>query len=239
LAEAFVAVLQHNGVSVYVHPDQKQAGMPSIACGALDHAVRLARHNVSILAEAIRQGYQIVATEPAAALCLTHEYQQLIDDDDARLLAGHGSDACDYLWKMHTLGQLQLDLRPLNYVLGYHTPCHLRALQVGTPGRELLELIPGLTVRPIEAGCTGMAGTFGLLGANYRTSLRAGWKLISSLRDRSLQAGATECSTCKIQMEQAAAKPTIHPIKLLALSYGLMPEIARLLTKPNEELFVT
>ena len=74
LAEALVAVLEHNGVSVYVHPDQKQAGMASIACGALDHARKLAEHNVAILAEAVRQGYTIVATEPSAALCLTHEY---------------------------------------------------------------------------------------------------------------------------------------------------------------------
>jgi Fe-S oxidoreductase len=239
LAEAFVSVLQHNGVSVYVHPDQRQSGMPSIACGVLDHARSLAKHNVTILAEAIRQGYHIVATEPAAALCLTHEYCQLFDDDDARLVAANSSEACSYLWKMHTLGQLQLDLRPLNYVLGYHMPCHLRALKVGSPGQELLGLVPGLTVRPIEACCSGMAGTFGLLGINYRTSLRAGWKLISRLRDRSLHAGTTECSACKIQMEQGTAKPTLHPIKILALSYGLMPGVADLLMKPNEESFVT
>jgi hypothetical protein len=30
-------------------------------------------------------------------------------------------------------------------------------------------------------------------------------------------------------MEQGTTKPTLHPIKLLALSYGLMPEVARLL----------
>ena len=34
LAEALVAVLEHNGIRVFVHPDQKQAGMASIACGA-------------------------------------------------------------------------------------------------------------------------------------------------------------------------------------------------------------
>ena len=28
-----------------------------------------------------------------------------------------------------------------------------------------------------------------------------------------------------MQMEQGTTKPTLHPIKLLALSYGLMPEI--------------
>ena len=130
--------LEHNGLAVYVHPEQKQAGMPSIACGAVEHARRLAEHNVALLAESVRQGYHIVATEPAAALCLTHEYPQLVDDDDARLVAANSSEACSYLWKMHTLGQLQLDFRPLSATLGYHTPCHLRALQVGIARRKPL-----------------------------------------------------------------------------------------------------
>jgi Fe-S oxidoreductase len=221
LAEALVAVLEHNGVAVYVHPEQKQAGMASIACGSLEHARKLAEHNVAILAESVRQGYHIVATEPAAALCLAHEYPQLVDDDDARLVAANSSEAGSYLWKMHTLGQLQLDFQPLNMTLGYHTPCHLRALRVGTPGENLLGLIPGLRLHHIEAGCSGMAGAYGLLHKNYRSSLRAGLKLISRLRDPAIQAGVTECSACKMQMEQGASKPTIHPIKLLALAYGL------------------
>ncbi len=230
LAEAAVAVLEHNGVAVYVHPGQWQAGMASIALGSLDHAQKIAEHNVALLADAVRQGYSIVATEPSAALCLKREYPQLIDDDDARLVADHSSEACGFLWNMHALGQLQLDFKPLSLTLGYHTPCHLRALEVGSPGESLLHLIPGLRLHHVESGCSGMAGTFGLLRENYRNSLRAGLKLINRLRDRNIQAGATECSACKLQMEQGAAKPTIHPIKLLALSYGLMPEIAKLLT---------
>jgi hypothetical protein len=42
-----------------------------------------------------------------------------------------------------------------------------------------------------------------------------------------------------MQMEQGTTKPTIHPIKLFALSYGLMPEVADLLTTPGQELIVT
>ena len=229
LAEATVTVLEHNGIAVYVPPDQKQAGMASIAGGALEHARRLAAHNVALLAESVRQGYHIVATEPAAALCLIHEYPQLLDDDDARLVAANSSEACSYLWALHTRGQLELDLRPLRLTLGYHTPCHMRALQVGSPGENLLGLIPGLRLHHIETGCSGMAGTFGLLHQNYRNSLRVGWKLISRLRDPDLQAGVTECSTCKMQMEQGATKPTFHPIKLLAHSYGLLPEVSKLL----------
>ena len=239
LGEALVAVLEHNGVAVYVPPEQLPSGMPSIACGALEHARDLASRNVAILAEFVRQGYHVVATEPAAALCLVREYPQLLGDDDARLVAAHSSEACTYLWKMHTTGNLQLDFRPINASLGYHAPCHLRALEVGSPGENLLGLIPGLRTHHIEAGCCGMAGTYGLQRQNFRNSVRAGWRLISRLRDSAFQAGTTECSSCKIQMEQGGTKPAIHPIKLLAMAYELMPEVADLLAASPKELVVT
>ena len=84
-----------------------------------------------------------------------------------------------------------------------------------------------------------MAGTFGLKRENYRASLRAGWALISRVRDPGIQVGATECSTCKLQMEQGTHKATIHPLKILALAYGLMPEAADLFAVRSEELVVT
>jgi FAD/FMN-containing dehydrogenase/Fe-S oxidoreductase len=239
LAEALVAVLEHNGITVYVPPEQRQAGMAAVSMGALDVARRLARRNIAIFAEAVRQGYQILATEPAVVVCLTREYLNLIDDDDARLVAQNTSEACTYLWKLHTTGKLQLDLKPINATLAYHMPCRLKALRVGSPGENLLGLIPGLTVERVEEGCSGMAGTFGLKATNYRTSLRVGWPLITRLRDPNLQAGTTECSACKMQMEQGTTKPTIHPIKLFAYAYGLIPEIGPLLTAPGEELTVT
>jgi FAD/FMN-containing dehydrogenase/Fe-S oxidoreductase len=239
LAEATVAILQHNGVAVYVHPRQRHSAMPMIAAGAIDKARRVAQRNVSLLAEAVRQGYTIVASEPTATLCLTHEYPHLLDDEDARLVADHSSDVCHYLWQRHQQGKLQLDLKPQHLVIGYHAPCHLLALEVGRPGENLLRLIPGVSVRPLDRGCSGMAGTYGLKRENYRNSLRAGWGLISAVRHATIQIGATECSACKMQMEQATSKPTIHPLKILALAYGLMPEVATQLTARGEKLVVT
>jgi Fe-S oxidoreductase len=239
LADALVAVLAHNNVHVFVHPRQRQAGMSLIALGALDRVRRIAGRNITLLADAVRQGFHIVAIEPAAALCLTHEYPLLVDHPDAQLVAANTSEACTYLWRLHQTANLGLDLKPVHASLGYHLPCHLKALNVGTPGLNLLRLIPGLAVKTIDRGCSGMAGTFGLKRENYRTSLRVGWGLISSLRDAAIQAGTTECSACKIQMEQGTTKPTVHPLKLLALSYGLMPEVAQLLTARGEELVIT
>ncbi len=239
LGDALIAVMEHNGVAVYVHPGQRHSAMAMIALGSLDRARRVAAQNVALLAEAVRQGYHIVATEPAAILCLTREYPALIGDDDARLVADNASDACAYLWKMHTSGNLQLDLRPVNASVAYHTPCHIKALEMGTPGLQLLRLIPGLNVQHLEEGCSGMAGTFGLKRANYRSSLRAGWGLISQLRQTHLQAGATECSACKMQMEQGSPKRTFHPLKLLAIAYGLMPHLAEKLTVRADEHYVS
>ncbi|HLA84767.1 MAG TPA: FAD-linked oxidase C-terminal domain-containing protein [Thermoguttaceae bacterium] len=239
LGEVLLAILKHHDVSVYVPPKQRPAGTTAIAYGDLDYARRLAQRNTAVFAEAVRQGYHVVTTEPAATLTLRREYLDLLDDDDARLVAENTSDACHYLWTLHTKGQLLLDLNPIHATIAYHLPCRLAAQGVGAPGENLLRLIPGLSVQRIDAGCSGMGGTFGLRARNYRTSLRIGWGLIAALRDPRIHAGATECSTCKMQMEQGTVKPTIHPIKLLALAYGLMPERNAILTTPGKELLTT
>ena len=66
LAQAFVAVLERNGIGVFIDPRQVAAGMPLVSEGDLDAARRLARINVRVLADAVRLGYRIVCTEPAA-----------------------------------------------------------------------------------------------------------------------------------------------------------------------------
>ena len=239
LAEAVVRCLEHNGVAVFVHPDQLPSGMARISHGDVERVRPYVRQNVNVLADAVRQGYEIVTSEPSSALCLTQEYPSLIADDDAQLVAQHTSDVGAYLLQLHKSGQLELDFQPLNVRIGYHLPCHLRAMHQESPGECLLRLVPGVTVDRLEYGCSGMAGTFGLKRPNYRRSLRMGRNLISAIRDPVIEVGSTECSPCKMQMEQGTAKPTIHPMKLLALAYGLMPELKRLLTMRGQDLIVT
>ncbi|MCA9258096.1 MAG: anaerobic glycerol-3-phosphate dehydrogenase subunit C, partial [Planctomycetales bacterium] len=239
LARALIAVLEHNGVSTYIPAAQGEAGMPKIAHGMIDQARRLAERNVSLLAEGVRRGYDVVATEPSAALALKREYLHLLNNDpDADLVANHTYDACRYLWTLHRRGKLKLDFQPLDFAVGYHAPCHSKALGDDEATVNLLNLIPGLDVRPLDKGCSGIAGVYGFKRSSYRRSLRVGLPLIAEMRSGRFLAGATDCSTCRVQMEQGAAKPTIHPVKLLALAYGLMPEIERQLHRTNEQLIV-
>ncbi len=244
LGISFVKVLQHNGIDVLIPPGQNVSGMSMISEGSIAPAKNLAVKNVELLAEWIRQGYQVVTTEPSAALGLTHEYLHFLDDGDAKLVAENTVDSTSFLMQLHLSGELELDFRPLNASIGYHLPCHQKALlghcdDKAAPGLKLLRLIPGLQVDLIEKGCSGMAGTFGLKQKNYNRSLRIGLPLINAMRSPTIVAGTTECSACKIQMEQGTTKPTVHPIKILALAYGLMPELDDLFSRRSEELVVT
>ena len=81
-----------------------------------------------------------------------------------------------------------------------------------------------------------MAGTFGLKAENYETSLAAGRPMLTELARPDVRFGSTECSTCRIQMENGSGKRTLHPAQYLALAYGLLPDVARRLSEPIQEL---
>ena len=222
LAQSFVNVLERNGIGVFVDPRQVASGMPLVSEGDIDGARRLARHNLRILAEAVRLGYRIVCTEPSTVTCITHDYPLLLDDEDMPRVAAATCDSMTFLWELHREGKLRLDFKPVASRLLYHGPCHSRIGTGMTPAEHLLRLIPGLALEAADRGCSGMAGTFGLSREHYRTSLRVGRGLVSAMRAGGVEAGATECSACRIQMEQGTTKPAVHPVKLLAQAYGLL-----------------
>jgi Fe-S oxidoreductase len=156
---------------------------------------------------------------------LQHEYLHILADPDAKLVADHTREATDFLWQLHLQGQLRTNFRSTPIHLAHHLPGHQRATVQGNPGLELLKLIPQLQVTAVHKGCSGMAGMFGVFERNFRTAQRIGADLIREVRQEAYQAGTTECSSCRIQMEQDTDKPTVHPLKILARAYGLLPEL--------------
>jgi Fe-S oxidoreductase len=222
LGQSFVSVLERNGIGVFIDPRQVAAGMPQVSEGDLDGARKLARANLRVLAEAVRLGYRIVCTEPSAVTCITRHYPMLLDDEELERVAAATCDAATYLWELHREGRLRLDFQPVPARILYHAGCHEQAATVIPPAEHLLRLVPGLVVESADRGCSGMAGTFGLGRENYRASLRMGLGLVSAMRGGGIEAGATGCSACRIQMEQGTTKPAVHPVKILAKAYGLL-----------------
>ncbi len=232
LAESLVAVLHHNGIEVYVPPRQGGCGMAPLAYGDVETARESVQHNLFILSDLAREGYPIVCSEPTAALMLRHDALDLLDDPDARLVAAQTVESTAFLWDLYLQGNLRTDFQPLPFSVGHHVPCHLKALGRPPVGPALLSLIPQMRVHTIDVSCSGMAGTYGLKADNYETSLAAGRPMLEQLRRPHVLFGSTECSTCRIQMEDAAEVRTLHPAQYLALAYGYLPELRERLLQP-------
>jgi Fe-S oxidoreductase len=236
IGEATVAVLRHNGVEVYVPPRQVGCGMAALAVGDVETAREIATRNVRVFADLVREGYRIVCSEPTAALMLSQDYPDLLDDPDTASVAANTVELTAFLGELHAAGKLRTDFQRVNLALGHHVPCHVKALRVPPAGPRLLGLVPGLRVKTIDVGCSGMAGTWGLKAANVATSLAAGAPVFAELNRAGLLFGSTECSTCRMQLQEGTGKRTLHPIQYLALAYGLLPEIGTRLRKPLGKL---
>ncbi|VAX37232.1 Fe-S protein, homolog of lactate dehydrogenase SO1521 [hydrothermal vent metagenome] len=239
LAMALMAILKHHEIETIVPQDQMASGMAMISVGDLDAARKLAETNVLAFAEYAREGHSILCIEPTAALCLKKEYPLLLDNPDVQLVADKVIEAGAFLEQLHLEGKLKTDFLPLSLNVGYHLPCHLKAESEESSLLKLVALIPDLQWTQIEKGCSGMAGSFGMTKENYQTSLQIGWGLISEMRSGRYSIGITECSSCKIQMEQGTTTPTLHPLKLLAIAYGLMPALEEKLKPTTNQLTIT
>jgi FAD/FMN-containing dehydrogenase/Fe-S oxidoreductase len=236
IGEATVAVLRHNGFEVFVPPGQVGCGMSPLAVGDVETAREAAEINLRILADLAREGYPIVCSEPTAALMLRQDYRDIVDNIDSRLVSEKVVELTTFLGDLQQRGKLRTDFQQLDLTVGHHVPCHVKALGRPPASPGLLAKVPGLRLHTVDVSCSGMAGTFGLVAENFEISRQAGRPMLDELSRTRARFGSTECSACRMQMEDGSGKRTLHPVQYLALAYGLMPELVERLKEPIREL---
>lgn len=247
LPRAAVAVLEAHGLRVVV-PPQRSSGVPEMLYGYAKAAARAAAWNIGYLAPLVRQGAVIVCTEPTAGFAFKVHYSDYLRDEDCALVANASHDLGEFLVCYRTdhpgsapaargLGPAAALRRDPEATAGldrsqawepgdgiirlaYHLPCHLKTQQVGAPALELLREIPGVEVHDLAAGCCGMAGTFGMKKGTYERSLEMGRPLFERVAQVAPDLIVSECSTCRQQLAHATGLPAVHPVMLLAPSYG-------------------
>ncbi|QDT64583.1 FAD-binding oxidoreductase [Calycomorphotria hydatis] len=236
---ATLELLEQMGIPVHVPTGQTVSGMSLVTLGDIDAARDLAERNVRVLAPFAREGYPIICTEPSAAICLQEDYPRLLDHPDVRVVAEQAIELGEFLSDTN-FGEMLKERKPhIDLSFASHTPCHVRARGAGNAYNELLALIDGVEVTQIEAGCSGMAGTYGLAANNFRESIRMGWPLITTLRQTNYDFGISQCSGCRMQMEQGANRPAIHPVKILAAALGSNTNFGKLFRSDAQPVTLT
>jgi len=221
LGFAVIKCLRHNKIDVIL-PNQLPAPLPAIAYGDLKTARKDLTYIIRNLADAVRAGYKIVCSEPSAALCLRDELKLLIDSEDAKLVSENTYELMSYLQDLHSQGKLRTRAGTESREFAYHTPCHLFALGLAGASIELLTELANVKITDINAGCCGLAGTYGMQKKNYDLSIEIAKDMVEALNAVDAKFAMTECAGCKMQIEQLTGKKVIHPIKVLGKAYGLL-----------------
>ena len=71
----------------------------------------------------------------------------------------------------------------------------------------------------LQAGCCGLAGTFGMQKKNAELSAKISKGLKDALDSNPCKNVLTECAACKMQIEHISGKTVSHPIKIIAQAY--------------------
>jgi len=222
IGKAAVYLLERAGIEVVV-PPQKQSGMPYISYGELSKARSVARYNVEHLSKLVKDGYEVVTTEPTAAYCLKDAYPWLLGTSESELVSQHTYELPVYLKGLLREGRLDEGFRDVfEGRVGFHISCHQRALSGGEAAIEFLRMM-GFEVQVIQTGtCCGMAGTFGLKAGElgYRLSVEVGRPLFDLFKKSGVDFGVTESSVCRMQLEEGTNLRFEHPVKLLRAAYA-------------------
>ncbi|MBE2184740.1 MAG: anaerobic glycerol-3-phosphate dehydrogenase subunit C [Anaerolineae bacterium] len=226
VSKAAVLVLAHNGYEVLL-PEQNCCGLPMQSNGEFSTARAYATRNLDSLAEYVCKGIPIVGASTSCTLSLKSDYREILqlEHPDRELVSAQVYDISEFLLEAHRRGELKTDFHalPLDSMILYHAPCQQKLHHIGQPALDLFALIPGLQVRPSDAACCGIAGTYGVKVEKYDIAMKVGEPLFEQVREIGAdQPVICDSETCRWQITGATGAYSLHPVQVLAAAYGLM-----------------
>ncbi len=216
-----IEVLEHLGYEVIV-PNQGCCGLPLQSNGLFDAARKYVRKLVSDLRTGGKD-LPIVSASTSCGSMLKREANEILGVTDPELVdvGARMVDIMQLLLELHDEGTLPEDFTPMDLTLPYHAPCQLKSHGVGTPAKEVLELIPGVKIKDSGAICCGMAGTYGLKKEKYDVAMAVGKPVFDMVLATNKDLALCDSETCRWQIETATGVRTVHPITIIHKAYGL------------------
>jgi FAD/FMN-containing dehydrogenase/Fe-S oxidoreductase len=214
VGRAAVEVLEQLGYEVELAPPVC-CGRTLISKGLLPQAQAAARRNVDALLPVTARGVPIVGCEPSCLLTFRDEVPDLVPGEAAQTLARSVFLVEEFLANEHRRAPLPLAGGAGRHVL-VHGHCHEKALAGTAPLQQVLTAA-GYTVEMIDAGCCGMAGSFGFEKEHYEISMAIGERrLLPAVRRVGPDAvvAATGVS-CRQQIAHGSGRRALHLVELL------------------------
>ncbi len=214
VAIAATQVMQAFGYQVE-HIPYGCCGRSLISKGLLKDAKKQAALNLQRLSPYVQRGIPIVGLEPSCVTAFQDDYRDLVPGEQSKELAGNVKMIDQFLAREWSSGKLQ----PANVLKKSGTPvllhghCQQRAI-IGTQASQAVLGWVSDSVREVDSGCCGMAGSFGY--SHYDVSMKLGERrLFPAVRDHTGELAACGFS-CRHQIADGTGKQAKHVVELLA-----------------------
>ncbi|NBO54755.1 MAG: hypothetical protein EBU84_09205, partial [Actinobacteria bacterium] len=220
-----VKIYEHNNVECSVVDGVGCCGAPFLHSGDLKQFDKVARKNVAALAASVREGNDIVVAQPTCGYVLKKDYIDYVGGEDAELVSKHTFDAAEYLIAMNKDESRTLDTNFTGDVpetITYHTPCHLRAQEIGLKSRDLMKLT-GAKIKLVQQ-CSGIDGMWGLRAENADLSMPHAKALADEIRNAGGDVVAGDCHLANTAITEQTDLTPLHPLQVVARAYGIPEE---------------
>lgn len=217
IGRAAIEMLERAGWEVELVADVC-CGRALISKGMLTQA--RARHTelITRLAPLARAAVPIVGCEPSCVFTLTDELPALSPGDAGAAAIARQARLVDALLaealedgSLPVAEEAALPRRVL-----FHGHCHQKAADALAGSVALLRQIPGAQIDVLDAGCCGMAGSFGFEREHYDLSLQIGamrlFPVVNAAPDAVIAATGV---SCRQQIAQGTGRRAVHPVMLL------------------------
>ncbi|PJF43862.1 MAG: FAD-binding oxidoreductase [Phototrophicales bacterium] len=228
LGEAVAYVAQQLGLPLRAmrFPQNGCCGRPSISKGLLDIAKDLATRNVQYFAHmlSIDSEARFMVLEPSCLSAFKDDYIHLVEPEWrkwAQKIAERMMSVEDWLAELQSTElyhKLNWDQRKRHLIL--HGHCHQKALWGTIAAHKALSNIPNTTIQELDAGCCGMAGSFGYETEHFNVSITIAEKrLYPAIRSHPDAIFVASGTSCREQIAHIQGK-AYHPIEVVATACG-------------------
>ena len=217
LGKDLVKIMNAAGYGVHLLEKEKCCGVALISNGLINQATRQGEQNIRAIRISVQEHQMsVIGTSSTCIFTLRDEYPHLlhIKNEDVR---DQIELATRFLFRLVDEGKLKLVFRKdYKKRVAYHTACHMQKLGWAVYSTSLLRMIPGLNFLMLDSQCCGIAGTYGFKKENYGTSQGIGASLFKQIEEAGVDCVATDCETCKWQIEMSTSVPVMNPVSILA-----------------------
>nr|MBD5377367.1 anaerobic glycerol-3-phosphate dehydrogenase subunit C [Bacteroides sp.] len=219
LGRDLLTVMNAVGYGVMLLEKERCCGVAKIANRLVKEATRDAKINLASITTAVdTHKAPVIATSSTCTFTMRDEYPHLLHLDNARVRSSIML-ATKFIYELLEKGDIKLVFKPdFRMKVAYHTPCHMEKLGWTFYSTSILRMIPGVELTLLDSRCCGIAGTYGFKKENYAYSQAIGEPLFEQIAEVNPDLVATDCETCRWQIEMSTPYRVENPVTVLAMA---------------------